>query len=176
MVLRGPFDFIGNWIQGSEWFPIEINVPDTFGAVGNAVGVVAQGVGTFAQGVGSNISGFAQNVGQGFQSLSQNVGNGFQNFAQFFSQRPNTVTSSISANPAAVYQTAQSPNIQQAQLEGGLQNQPLSVQQTPPVQQKYFILVPMGTNTGNGQNKLAHPFLVGNNMPFDSDMLFETFP
>lgn len=68
--LRGPLDFIGNWIQSSEWFPIEVNVPDTFAAVGNGV------------------SSFANNIGSGFQTFTQNAGNAFQNFAQGLSQRP----------------------------------------------------------------------------------------
>ncbi|KAG5888644.1 hypothetical protein JTB14_021269 [Gonioctena quinquepunctata] len=68
---RGPFDFIGNWIQSTGFFPIEINVPDTFGAIGNNVGTLA-----------TNAGNFAQNVGTGFQTFTQNVGNGFQNFVQ----------------------------------------------------------------------------------------------
>nr|XP_023029244.1 uncharacterized protein LOC111517348 [Leptinotarsa decemlineata] len=68
---RGPLDFIGNLIQSSGFFPIEINVPDTFGSIGNGVGTLA-----------NNVGNFAQNVGTGFQTFTQNVGNGFQNFVQ----------------------------------------------------------------------------------------------
>lgn len=158
MALRGPFDFIGNWIQGSDWFPIEINVPDTFGAVGNAfgyvaqgVGNVAQGVGSFAQGVGTNVNNFAQGVGQGWQTLSQNFGNGVQGFAQLF-PRPNA--QSGQKNP----QLGQSVNV------GG--------------QQKFLILVPMGASNGNGQSRLPFPmFNMKNNMPtIDNDILLEAFP
>lgn len=160
MGLRGPFDFIGNWIQGSDWFPIEINVPDTFGAVGNVVGNVAQGVGSFAQGVGSNINGFAQNVGQGFQTFSQNFGNGFQNLGQLFSQRPNSVA-----------------NVQPAQPDNGQKNPQTEIQQAPSVgaQQKYFILMPM--NMASTNSRPIYPFLqTRNKMPFDNDMLLEVFP
>ncbi|KAJ8974859.1 hypothetical protein NQ317_001957 [Molorchus minor] len=77
---RGPFDFIGNWIQSSEWFPVEINVPDTVSSIGN-------GVGTFATNVGSGFNNFAQNVGIGFQTFTQNLGNGFQSFTQNLTER-----------------------------------------------------------------------------------------
>ena len=30
-------DFIGSWIQSSEWFPIEINIPDTISAIGSGL-------------------------------------------------------------------------------------------------------------------------------------------
>lgn len=154
MALKG---FIGDWIQGSDWFPIEINVPDTFGAIGNGIGNVAQsvgsfaqGVGSFAQGVGTNLSGFAQGVGQGLQTLTQNVGNGVQGVTQFFTR----------------------PNAQNGQKTPQLGD-------TVPVgQQKIFILVPMGSPNGNGQNRLVYPFQhMRNNMPtLNNDMLLEAFP
>lgn len=30
-------DLIGSWIQNSEWFPIEINVPDLISSFGNGI-------------------------------------------------------------------------------------------------------------------------------------------
>ncbi|KAJ8961183.1 hypothetical protein NQ318_008865 [Aromia moschata] len=77
---KGPFDFLGNWIQSSDWFPVEINVPDTITGVGN-------GVGSFATNVGNGFNTFAQNVGNGFQTFTQNVGSGFQSFTQNLAQR-----------------------------------------------------------------------------------------
>ncbi|CAG9854204.1 unnamed protein product [Phyllotreta striolata] len=73
---RGPLDFIGNWIQSSNFFPVEINVPDTFATVGGTVG-----------GWATNLGGIAQNVGSTFQGLTQNVGSGIQNIAQTITQR-----------------------------------------------------------------------------------------
>ncbi|CAH1104569.1 unnamed protein product [Psylliodes chrysocephalus] len=79
---RGPLDFIGNWIQSSDFFPLELNVPDTFSSIGNTVGGWANNVGNFAQNVGSTFQGFTQNVGSGIQGLTQNVGSGIQGLTQ----------------------------------------------------------------------------------------------
>ncbi|CAG9826910.1 unnamed protein product [Diabrotica balteata] len=70
---RGPLDFIGNLIQATGLIPIEINVPDTFSAVGNTVGGWATNVGNFAQGVGTTFQGFTQNIGSGVQNFAQGL-------------------------------------------------------------------------------------------------------
>lgn len=80
--LKGPLSFIGDWINNSDWFPIEINVPDTFGAIGNGLQGFGNNVGNFAQGIGNNIGNFAQGVGTGFNTVTTNIGNGLQSFAQ----------------------------------------------------------------------------------------------
>nr|CAH7713174.1 unnamed protein product [Callosobruchus chinensis] len=71
---RGPLQFIGNWIASSDWFPIEVNVPDIFNNIGSGVGNVAQTVGQFAQNMGTGIMTFTQNVGSGIQSFAQGIG------------------------------------------------------------------------------------------------------
>ncbi|VEN59517.1 unnamed protein product [Callosobruchus maculatus] len=68
------YHFIGNWIASSDWFPIEVNVPDIFNNIGSGVGNVAQTVGQFAQNMGAGIMTFTQNVGSGIQSFAQGIG------------------------------------------------------------------------------------------------------
>ncbi|XP_057670990.1 uncharacterized protein LOC130902741 [Diorhabda carinulata] len=87
---RGPLDFIGNWIQSSSFFPIEINIPDTFSAVGNTIG-----------GWASNVGNFAQNVGSTLQGVTQNVGNGIQSFAQGLTQNVPLVGAFVRPNGSA---------------------------------------------------------------------------
>ncbi|XP_017784493.1 PREDICTED: uncharacterized protein LOC108568090 [Nicrophorus vespilloides] len=41
---RGIWDVVGNWIQGSDWFPIQINIPQTFGSIGNGIMTFANGI------------------------------------------------------------------------------------------------------------------------------------
>lgn len=94
--VRGPLDFIGNWIQSSEWFPVEINVPDTFASVGN-------GIGTLATNVGNGFNAFTQNLGSGFQTFTQNVGSNVQNFAQNLSQRFPVLAVVVRPNAPARY-------------------------------------------------------------------------
>lgn len=164
MVLRGPFDFIGNWIQGSEWFPLEVNVPDTFGAVGSAVNTAAQGVGSFAQGVGNNIGVLAQNLGQGFQTFSQNLGNGFQNMAQFFT-RPEAVAVVATSRPLSIQNVQTTQTQQQLDIPQGVASDE---------QRKYFILMPMPVNVG--QTRLKYPFPIKTPGSLEGDLLFDTFP
>ncbi|CAH1983921.1 unnamed protein product [Acanthoscelides obtectus] len=71
---RGPLQFIGNWIDSSDWFPIEVNVPDVFSNIGSGVGNVAQTVGQLAQNMGAGIMTFTQNVGSGIQNFAQGIG------------------------------------------------------------------------------------------------------
>ncbi|CAH0558233.1 unnamed protein product [Brassicogethes aeneus] len=80
--LKGPLSFIGDWINGSEWFPVELNVPDSFAAIGNGIQGFGNGIGTFAQGVGSNFGNFAQNLGNNWNNFALNVGNRFHNITQ----------------------------------------------------------------------------------------------
>ncbi|XP_060517977.1 uncharacterized protein LOC132696888 isoform X2 [Cylas formicarius] len=95
---RGPFDFIGNWIQQSSWFPVEINVPDTFANIGNGLSQVTQNLGNgfnqFTQGVTQATS----NLGNGVSQLSQNVGNGVSQFSQNVGSGVNQFTQGIGSN------------------------------------------------------------------------------
>ncbi|XP_045470693.1 uncharacterized protein LOC123677979 isoform X2 [Harmonia axyridis] len=60
---------IAGWIQNSQFFPIEVNVPQ----------VVSN--------VSSGVQQFGQNVGQGIQTVGQNVGQNFQNWMSSLGQR-----------------------------------------------------------------------------------------
>lgn len=80
--IRGPFDFIGQWIQQTPWLPIQINVPDIFQNIGNGINQVGTTVSQFSQNVGNGVSQFSQNVGNGLSQFSQNIGNGFTTWAQ----------------------------------------------------------------------------------------------
>ncbi|XP_044750256.1 uncharacterized protein LOC123310703 isoform X2 [Coccinella septempunctata] len=60
---------IAGWIQNSQFFPIEVNVPQII------------------SNVTSGVQGIGQNVGQGLQTVGQNVGQGLQNWASSLGQR-----------------------------------------------------------------------------------------
>lgn len=103
-------------------------------------------------------------MGQGFQTFTHNVGNGLQTFGQFFGQRPNGASASISPNSVAIVQTTQPLNGEQPQVEVG---QPISPQTA--AQKKYFILVPIRAATGI-QNHLPYHMPLKNNLPLDMDV------
>lgn len=60
---------IAGWIQNSQFFPIEVNVPQVI------------------SNVSSGVQQFGQNVGQGIQTVGQNVGQGFQTWMAAIGQR-----------------------------------------------------------------------------------------
>lgn len=149
--VRGPFDFIGNWIhnwiQSSDWFPIEINVPDTFSNVGAGFQSFTQNVGngfqTFQQNVGNGFQQFQQNVGNGWQQLQQNVGNGVNGLTQSFGNGVRNFTQTI-----PIFNTHPSHHGQSV---------------------RYFLLVPV-RNVEKVQNNIKNE-----KNPMDSDDLLE-FP
>lgn len=71
---------IGGWIQGSEWFPIEINVPDTI------------------SGFGQNVANVGQGISSGFMNLTSGFGNWFQQLPFF-----NRITSQFAPRPFKYY-------------------------------------------------------------------------
>ncbi|CAG9768309.1 unnamed protein product [Ceutorhynchus assimilis] len=85
--VRGPFQFLGNWIQQTPWLPVEVNVPDVFQNIGNGINQATSNVQQFTQNVGNGVSQFTQNVGSGVSQFTQNVGNGFQQWMQQLGQR-----------------------------------------------------------------------------------------
>nr|CAI5867356.1 unnamed protein product [Callosobruchus analis] len=98
---RGPLQFIGNWIASSDWFPIEVNVPDIFSHIGSGVGNVAQTVGQVAQNMGSGIMTFTQNVGSGIQSFAQGIGQRVPFIGTIV--RPTTTTNYMLVVPSQKY-------------------------------------------------------------------------
>ncbi|XP_076270188.1 uncharacterized protein LOC143202496 isoform X2 [Rhynchophorus ferrugineus] len=79
---RGPFDFIGQWIQQVPWLPVQVNVPDLFQNIGNGINQVGTTVSQFTQNVGNGVSTFGQNVGNGVNQFTQNIGNGWNQLSQ----------------------------------------------------------------------------------------------
>ncbi|KAL3282295.1 hypothetical protein HHI36_005484 [Cryptolaemus montrouzieri] len=57
---------IASWIQNSQFFPIEINVPDLISNASNGI-----------QNVGQGIQSFGQNLSQGYQTWITNLGERF---------------------------------------------------------------------------------------------------
>lgn len=158
MILRGPFDFLGSWIQNAPFLPIEINIPDTFASVGGAVGSAAQNVGMFAQGVGTNLNSWFQNAGQGFHTFTQNMGSHLQNVTHFFGQRPST-TPSTAEEP----QPESGPDVQQVLV-------------TEQEKKKYFILIPMDSSPGNNKKESTRPVIKEKDISFDGDIFLDTYP
>lgn len=61
---------IAGWIQNSQFFPVEINIPEVISNVSN-------GVQQFGQNIGQGIQSAGQNVGQGLQTWISNLGQRF---------------------------------------------------------------------------------------------------
>ncbi|XP_050307360.1 uncharacterized protein LOC126744064 isoform X3 [Anthonomus grandis grandis] len=95
---RGPFDFIGQWIQQTPWLPIQVNVPDMFQTIGSSISQASNNIQQLSQQVGSGVSQFTQNVGNGFNQFTQNVGNGFNQWMQQLGQRVPIFGNVISTN------------------------------------------------------------------------------
>lgn len=71
---RGPFEFIGQWIQQNPFFPVQVNIPDLFQNIGNGINQATTNVQQLSQNVGSGVSQFTQNVGNGFNQWMQQIG------------------------------------------------------------------------------------------------------